>query len=93
MSASTYTSTVYRLRAGAPMPVGQGTFVLHTFMSEKSSIENFLCATQLPSSADFRGQGGDLVSANFSRLKNEGGGELFQGRQVHQPEFVEEGDY
>jgi hypothetical protein len=70
-----------------------GGFVLHTFMAEKSQVDVSFCTSSLPSSLDFRGQGGNLISASFSRLKNEGGGELFQGKRVHQPEYVDEGDF
>jgi hypothetical protein len=70
-----------------------GDLVLHTFMAEQSRVEVFLCTPSLPSSSDFRGQGGNLISASFSRMKNEGGGNLYQGRKVHQPTYVEEGDY
>jgi hypothetical protein len=75
------------------MSVAGGDFVLHTFMAEKTKIDMELCTSSLPSSSDFRGQGGDLISASFSRLKNEGGGELFQGKRVYPPEYVEEGAY
>lgn len=88
-----YTTYTYRLRCGAPMSITGGTFVLHTFMAEKTQIDMELCATSLPSSSDFRGQGGTLMSANFSRMKNEPGGRFFQGQKVHIPEYVEEGSY
>lgn len=88
-----YSTDTYRLRCGMPMPLAGGEFVLHTFMAEHSQIDIELCATALPSSSDFRGQGGDLITASYSRLRNEGGGNLFQGKKVHQPTYVEEGDY
>lgn len=88
-----YSTHTYRLRCGMPMSIAGGGFVLHTFMAEKSQLDVFFCTSSLPSSSDFRGQGGNLVSASFSRLKNEGGGELFQGKQVHQPEYVDEGTF
>ena len=91
--ADSYTTTVYRLRCGVPMSTLGGDLVLHTFMAEQNTHEVFLCTESLPSSSDFRGRGGNLMSASFSRLKNEGGGRLFQGRKVHQPVSVEEGDY
>lgn len=90
---TSYTTYTYRLRAGMPMPLAGGGFVLHTFMAERSKIEIDLCETSLPSSSDFRGQGGELVSANFSRVKDKGGGEYYQGQRVYQPTFVSEGDY
>lgn len=85
-------SYVYRLRAGAPMPtMNNGEFVLHTFMAEYSRIEVFACTESLPASNEFRGQGGNLVSASFSRL-NVKGGNLFQGKKVYNPDFIEEDD-
>ena len=90
MSTTSYSTTVYRLRCGMPMPTMGGTFVLHTFMAEESKLEIFLCTSSLPSSSDFRGQGGDYMSASFSALKNEGGGRLFQGNILHKPVYVEE---
>ena len=89
---SDYTTYTYRLRCGVPMSVAGG-FVLHTFMVEKSKIDVFLCTPSLPSSSEFRGQGGELMSASFTRLKGEGGGELFNGKQIHQPTYVEEGAF
>ena len=93
MGISSYSTHSYRLRCGMPMPMGGGSFKLHTFMAEKSRIDIDLCTSSLPSSSDFRGQGGNLISASFSRLKNEGGGELFQGKRVHQPIYVSEGSF
>lgn len=86
----------YRLRCGSPMPTMQpGEFVLHTFMAEKGYIEVFACTDTLPASSDFRGQSvdptGSLISANFSRL-NIKGGNLFQGKKVYNPEFIQEDD-
>jgi len=86
-----YVGEVYRLRAGSPMPVANGGFVWHTFMAEKSEVTMYQCTTELPASSDFRGQGGELVSASFSRLAVKGG-EYFSGRTVKSPEFVDEDD-
>lgn len=84
--------TTYKLRAGSPMPIAGGNnFVTHTFMAEKGKTEIFQCESKLPSSSDFRGQGGNLMSASFSRLSIEGGG-LFQGKKMYNPTFVEESD-
>jgi len=81
---------VYRLRASSPMPIATtGEFVLHTFMAEKSKVVMVACTDSLPDSSDFRGQGGDLVSASFSRL-NVKGGDMFSGKKVYKPEYVEE---
>lgn len=85
-----YDITTYRLRAGSIMPVmSAGQFVVHTFMAEQGKTEVFQCISTLPSSSDFRGQGGNLISANFARLSIEGG-KIFQGKKVHNPIFVEE---
>lgn len=83
--------TTYKLRAGPPMPIAGGNFVTHTFMAEKGKTEIFQCENKLPSSSDFRGQGGDLMSASFSRLSIEDGN-LFQGKKVYNPTFVEESE-
>lgn len=88
-----YTTYTYRLRCGMPMSIAGGDFVLHTFMAERSKVEIGICISSLPSSDDFRGQGGELISASYSRLKNEGGGRLFQGKKVYQPDYVDEGSY
>lgn len=81
----------YRVRAGTPMPVGAGTgrFKWHTFMAEKSLIDIYSYTQQLPSSSQFRGQGGALMSASFSRLSDLGGN-TFQGKAVHSPSYIDE---
>ena len=87
---SSYDVTTYKLRAGSTMPTkNSGEFVVHTFMAEKSRIEVFQCTDKLPSSSDFRGQGGSLMSANFSRVGVEGGN-IFQGKKMYNPSFTEE---
>jgi hypothetical protein len=84
----------YRLRASSPMPVAEGSyggeFVLHTFMAEVSYVDIYECTEYLPGSSQFRGQGGGLMSASFSRLGDRSGN-VFQGRAVHAPEYVDEG--
>jgi len=89
MPENIYNGKVYRLRAGSPMPVQGGRFVLHTFMAEVSNIDVVACTETLPSSEQFRGQGGNLISASFSRLGVKGGG-VFSGRIVYDPEFIDE---
>lgn len=92
MAEQTFESCQYRLRAGTSMPVkgGIGDFVLHTFMAEASRVEIIACTEgYLPKSSDFRGQGGDLMSANFSRL-NIKGGDHFSGQKVYAPTYVDE---
>lgn len=84
----------YRLRASSPMPVAEGSyggeFVLHTFMAEVSYVDIYECTEHLPGSGQFRGQGGSLMSASFSRLGDRSGN-VFQGRVVHAPEYIDEG--
>lgn len=87
-----YRSQTYRLRAGTPMPIATtGNFVLHTFMAEVSDVDIYACTETLPASSQFRGQGGNLMSANFSRL-NVKGGNIFSGKAVYSPSYVDEGD-
>ena len=80
----------YRLRAGAPMPIRDGGFVLHTFKAELTDVDSYLCTETLPGSDQFRGQGGNYLSANFSRL-NIKGGNTFQGKIVKNLRYIEEG--
>ena len=83
----------YRLRASSPMPIAEGSyggdFVLHTFMAEVSYVDIYECTENLPGSEQFRGQGGGLMSANFSRLGDRSGN-VFQGRTVHSPTYIDE---
>jgi hypothetical protein len=82
----------YRLRAGTPMPTMQaGRFVYHTFMAEVSDVDFISCTDTLPGSEEFRGQGGNLMSANFSRL-NIKGGDMFSGKKVYSQTYVDEDD-
>lgn len=90
MGETVYRGKQYRLRAGAPMPVGGGGFVLHTFMAEINDVDLFACTTSIPGSEQFRGQGGNMMSANFTRL-NTKGGEYFSGKIVYAPTYTEEG--
>ena len=84
-----YDITTYRLRAGNPMPISsQGDFVLHTFGAEERRTRVYPCTDRLPKSEDFRGQGGDLLSASFSRL-NIQGGTVFQGKTITIPGYPE----
>jgi hypothetical protein len=91
MAEISYTGKQYRLRAGSPMPVSGGSFVLHTFMAEVSDVVIFACTTSLPGSEQFRGQGGNMMSANFSRLGSRGGN-VFSGKIVYAPYYVDEED-
>lgn len=90
MPELSFTGQTYRLRAGTPMPTkGGGEFVLHTFMAEVSDVDIYACTESLPGSSEFRGQGGDFMSASFSRL-NVRGGTVFSGRIVHAPRYEDE---
>ena len=85
-----YEGQTYRLRAGTPMYTAErGRFVLQTFMAEVSDVDMYSCTENLPASDDFRGQGGDLMSASFSRL-NIAGGQYFQGKKVYKPCYADE---
>lgn len=94
MSEEVYQTDYYRLRASAPMPVrgsSGANFVLHTFGAEISPVNIYECTQELRTSSEFRGQGGDLVSAQFSRL---GDKDLhFQGRETFAPDYVDETDF
>ena len=91
-NVASYSTDTYRLRCGAPMPLAGGVSVLHTFMAEKSRVDIAICVSNIPSSSDFRGQGGNLVAASYTKLKGKSSG-LFQGSKTHQPTFVGEGNY
>lgn len=84
-----YRGQIYRLRAGSPMPTADGVFMLHTFMAEKSDIDVYAYTESLPGSSQFRGQGGQFMSASFSRLQSIGGNS-FQGKVVFSPIYVDE---
>ena len=85
-----YRGKTYRLRASSPMPTSTaGRFVLHTFMAEISDIDLIACTTSLPGSDEIRGQGGNMMSASFTRL-NIKGGEVFSGKILYEPEYVDE---
>lgn len=89
-----YTGQTYKLRSGAPMSKGAqgaGEFYLHTFMAERNDVDNYLYTESLPDSDAFRGQGGNYMSANFSRL-NDRSGTAFSGKVIHNPDFVSEGE-
>lgn len=88
-----YSSYQYRLRAATPMPVqGNGNFVVHTFMAEKYEIDVYLYTRNLVGSSQFRGQGGNLMSASYNRLSDLTG-EAFSGKVVYEPEIVEEDSF
>lgn len=83
------TGTTYKLRAGAPMPIDESNFVMHTFMAEESEVKTYLYTEDLPQSSDMRGQGGDFVSASYNRLEGKGGNS-FSGSTIGNPDYVDE---
>jgi len=88
-----YTSEQFRLRAGTPMPIeGVGNFKYHTFLAEKYEIRNYVAIRELPASTEFRGQGGGLYSASFSRMQDNTG-QIFSGKKVYNPTIVDEDAY
>jgi len=90
----TYEGKTYKLRAGAPMSKGKqgaGDFFVHTFMAEENEFTIYAYTEDLPFSSDFRGQAGDLISGNFTRLANVGGNS-FSGKTVNSPIYIEEID-
>lgn len=90
MPEVSYYGEVARLRAGTPMATKTpGRFVLHTFMVEVSGVDFISCTESLPASTQFRGQGGNLMSASFSRL-NVKGGDTFSGKKVYSPRYEPE---
>lgn len=89
MAEIKYEGEQYRLRAGAPMPIGNRQFKLHTFMAEKNTLDLIVYTTNLPESSQFRGQGGNYMSASYSRLPDIGG-RSFSGKIVHETRYVDE---
>lgn len=87
-----YQNETYKLRAGAPMSKGEqgaGDFYVHTFMAERTQVDNYLYTETLPGSEEFRGQGGNFTSASFNRLADRSG-TVFAGTVNHSPVYVEE---
>jgi len=82
-------TSTYRLRAGAPMPISGGEFVIHSFMAVTNDVISDSCATDLPDSSEFQGQGGNLARASYSRLPV-AGGTSFKGKKVKKDVYVEE---
>jgi len=79
-----YDIDTYRLRCGSPMPIMRsGSFVVHTFGVEYLIDRVYMCTSRLPASSEFRGRGGNLLSANFTRLNVKE--EVYQGKTVIDP--------
>jgi hypothetical protein len=58
-------------------------------MVEVSDVDFISCTENLPASSEFRGQGGTLFSASYSRL-NARGGNVFSGKKVYSPRYEQE---
>ena len=89
-----YESKQYKLRAGAPMPVGDpggGDFIMYTFMAEDIDIEIVGYTEIISESIDFRGQLGDYVNASYSRILA-ANVEAYSGRREKSPTYIEEDD-
>lgn len=89
-----YDSKQYKLRAGAPMPIGDpggGEFITYTFMAEDIDIDVIAYTEIINESIDFRGQLGDLVNASFSRLSATNV-EAYSGRREYTPTYIDEDD-
>ena len=89
-----YESKQYKLRAGAPMPIGDagaGEFITYTFMAEDIDIDIIAYTETINESADFRGQLGDLTSASFSRIVATNV-EAYNGKREYNPTYIEEDD-
>lgn len=84
-----YPGVQYKLRAGSPMATEGGSFVLHTFMAEKLEFDIIAYTTNLKKSSDFRGQGGEFISASYNRLQD-GSGNAFQGKLERNPTYIDE---
>ena len=85
-----YETDSYTLRSAGPIPVSTGNFIVQTFGVNKSVIKTYEATTSLLRSDDMAGQGGDYISASYSRLPylTEGGQEVFSGSEVVKPVFI-----
>ena len=84
----------YRMRAGNPMPATVNRFFYQTFMAEKIQIDVYEAkkAKDLLVTDDFRGRGGNFISASYNQLpyKDLDGDKVFSATEEHIPEFIEE---
>ena len=83
--------SLYKLRAGSPMPTEDGDFIVQTFKAELNSIDQDIITEDLPSSNDLRGSGGTYISAKFNRLPGKGGTN-YTGQKVDAPDIIDEDD-
>lgn len=87
---ATYSGKSYRLRAGSPMPKSDsGTFVIHSFMAEKQEQSITTCESTVLASSDFRGQGGEFSSANYTRIPVKGVS-IYKASESNNSKYVEE---
>ena len=91
-----YTAYNYRLRSGGAVPIGPGNFLLQAFGSDKSQVDTYVLADQLPVTCDFAGasENGPYVQASFQRLPYlyNGTTEVYQGSVTHKAIWGEEWD-
>jgi len=84
-----YIGKQYRLRAGSPMPTAtRGHFVLHSFMAANQDTTIDTCTDTIVNSGNFKGQGGDLTAANYSRLPLTE--ERYSGKTTSSELYIEE---
>ena len=81
----------YKIRAGNPMKVGDGTGYLHTFMAESNEVivKPVVESSDMLESKDMLANGGDYISANYNRYKDKSG-DKFNGKEVKKPEYIDE---
>jgi len=86
----------YRMRAGNPMPAINDLFFYQTFMAEKVRVDIYEAKrdVDLLVTDNFRGRGGEFISANYTRLpyKDTSGNIMFSGNEEHIPEYIDEDD-
>lgn len=80
----------FKLRAAPPMPKqGGGSFITQTFGVDKYKIVIQPVTDIIVDSSEFRGQGGQYISASYTRLQDKSGIK-FSGRLVYSPTFEDE---
>jgi len=83
----------YKTRTGGPFPVDGRRFFVHTFMAEDTRTTYYEATTNILTSNDMAGQGGDYVSASYNGLPYLLNGEFaFTGQEVEKPEYMDEDD-
>ena len=86
-------SDTYRLRTGGGIAI-PGKVFIQTFMAEHNEIIVHEATQTLLKSGDMAGQGGDYISANYTRLPYLLNGEqVFSGKEVKKPDYLDEDPY